>query len=180
MARFIKFDEGREQGGYWGPVYLNVYEIDGIRQVSPRRAKDGNGNFIPAQPGQLKDSDGWLLTPQVELAMHATHRGYGQSAAVLHATYLVDGELDDIAQKIEAVIECDRQLPDEGEDDPLKLNDRDVWRPGESYAALDVVKHPDDVSKTLLALKPSQSTSKLVLVNRTVWCEIVLPTANEA
>lgn len=49
------------------------------------------------------------------------------------------------------------------------LTDRGVWQPGESYAQFDLVQDPDDVSKRLIALQASTSTSKLVLSNKEFW-----------
>ena len=65
---------------------------------------------------------------------------------------------------------CDPETDEDG--DVLQLNDRGVWLPGESYVQLDVVKHPEDVSKRYVALQASKSTSVLVLANTGYWCEV--------
>ncbi|MXY96387.1 MAG: hypothetical protein F4Z29_01240 [Gemmatimonadetes bacterium] len=85
-------------------------------------------------------------------------------------------DLDTVMARISAALEagkacCDVSADDEDDDAP-QLNDRGVWLPGESYVQLDVVKHPEDVSKKFIALQPSKSTSVLVLANTGYWCKL--------
>lgn len=69
--------------------------------------------------------------------------------------------------------ECDSE--EDGHEPSFPTRWRGTWEPGGKYAQLDVAAHPDDVSKRLLAVQPSQSTSKAVLANTAFWCPLAEP-----
>ena len=89
---------------------------------------------------------------------------------------LVDGLATDWLEKIQAAIAAEAALhhpvPEPVEDDGLKITDRGVWLPGETYYRFDLVGNPDDVSEKYLALKESQSTSPAILQNSKEFCSV--------
>ena len=173
MAKFLKITgwEGHAIGGVKPRHrWIGIDTIDEIvPDERPTRYYDSAGKKVKAKDGELADEDGWLLVYRCEIAVHGEHPP--GSTKVSHGRFHVDCDAESLVAEIEALL----APPPAPAEDELTLNDRDVWWPGESYQTLDLVKHPEDVSKTFLALQPSKSTSALVLANSTFWCRIHLP-----
>ena len=85
------------------------------------------------------------------------------------------GEAKDWVKRIDDAIDADMAAhhpePEE-EGDSLKVNVRGVWLPGELYAPLDLVQHPDDVSNEYMCTQESKSTDKETLTNTKFWCKV--------
>ena len=146
-------------------TYLDIYTIDEIC--------DGPALYERTEDGTIvRERDGGGKMQPVPAA--------GTTLKLLHAStyqwqvaqWIVYGTAADWVARIEAAILDDRRALQPAEDDGLKITDRDVWRPGEAYAVLDLVAHPDDVSRRLLAVTASQSIDKTILANRKIWCEV--------
>ena len=143
--------------------FVNIYNIDEICDGTPIPRRDDAGEVV-------KDEDDKpIFAPHVWLKMLHPFNTANSGDSYAIAYWIVEGDAQSWAARVEEAILADRRALQPAEDGGLKITDRDVWRPGESYEPFDLVAHPDDVSKKLVALRPSQSTSPAVLTNSKFW-----------
>ncbi len=136
--------------------YINIDTIDMVTPVK-RTIKDDNDQDV--------EVDSTYFHIHFEGAAEETSRHVDRDSWIL-----VDGLATDWLEKIaDAVAEPE---PEPVEDDGLKITDRGVWLPGETYYRFDLVGNPDDVSEKYLALKESQSTSPAILQNSKEFCSV--------
>ena len=155
------------------------------------------GHHTPSDKQEYAYRDRWLNVYNIdEITGKATTDGM-TTAIYMHysgslghhtnkpeaAQYIVAGNPEDWVAKIDAIIAADiaAHHPVPAPAEPLEgvftTSWEDTWTPGKKYAAWDVVAHPDNHARRFLALKPSSSTSVLVLANESYWCELPASTA---
>ena len=106
----------------------------------------------------------YKYVPTTEIAVAFVGGGTDRSVYDFHVGFLAAEPVAALKARIDAI-----EFPPAPAPEGPQIRDRGPWQPGESYDTFDMVANPDDVSKKLLALKPSRSTSKLVLSNKIFW-----------
>ena len=154
MARFLNIDSFTRTGSPYRARnkerHINILHIVDVCDVTPRKGKDEDGNEIEIPRVRV------FMDEEVADAQH----------------HDIDGTAAGLVATVEAMLAEERHVIAPPDPAAVVITDRGVWLPGASYVQLDKVQDPDDVRNEYLAVAPSQSTSKLVLLNKAFWCKL--------
>ena len=114
------------------------------------------------------DNKYYKYLPTTEIAVAFGVGGTDRYVADVHIGFLAPESVESLKARIDAL----EFPPAEPAPCALPVVERDVWRPGDTYAFWDLVLHPDDVSRRFLCIAPSQSSQKTVLDHKATWLEL--------
>ena len=168
MSGFIKLDHCLiGTGKDLGPAYVRVTDIVDLCEARDRErigVYTDQATYDNRAPGTDVD---WVVTGSGENKMYYHYRPTVSITVGFHtngraSVKVVEG-FEEFKARVDAI-----EFP---KDVPVIVN-RGIWKSGEEYQILDLVEHPDDPLRRLIAMQNHLAKSKLILNDKAVWCQL--------
>ena len=167
MSGFILIDPCAQESAHRGRTFLRIAEIVELCEITGRSreeediTKDEYDNRPVDKDADYEVTDGrvpryirYLPTTNIIISVDTTSSS---------ATVRVAEDITALKARIDTV-----EFP---RDAPVIVN-RGIWKSGEDYQILDLVEHPDDSLRRLVAMQNHRAQSKVTLDDKAMWCQL--------